>query len=306
MHTIMLIGRQGQLAFELRRSLLPLGRIIALDRRTEPAVDLADLDSIVCAVREIRPSLIVNAAAYTMVDQAESEPDLAHRINAIAPGVLAEEAKRLGAGLIHYSTDYVFAGDCDRPYREDDLTAPRSAYGRSKLEGEEAIRASGVHHWIVRTAWVYGTRGRNFLVTMLRLMRERESIGVVADQHGTPTWSRVIAAATALMLARTHSDLRETKGTYHLTCRGQTTWHGFANQIRRQAISLGILPETAGQVKAITTADYPTPATRPAYSVLDTSRIEEVFEIRLPEWETALELCLEEWQAAIQLAKSSS
>ncbi|GAB6068758.1 dTDP-4-dehydrorhamnose reductase [Methylothermus subterraneus] len=295
MPTVLLIGREGQLAFELRRCLRPLGQVIALDRRTEPAIDLADGHTVARAVRQVRPDLIVNAAAYTAVDRAESEPDLAYRVNAIAPGLLAEEAKRLGAGLIHYSTDYVFAGDRDRPYREDDPTGPCSVYGCSKLAGEEAIRASGADHWILRTAWVYGHRGKNFLKTMLRLLQERESVRVVADQRGAPTWSRMIAAATALMLARTRLTLRGTTGTYHLTCRGQTTWHGFACEIRRQAIALGILPENAARVQAIATQDYPTPARRPPYSVLDTARVEEVFGVCLPEWQEALALCLEEW-----------
>jgi len=293
MRPILVIGRNGQVAFELRRTLLPLGDVVALDRRSEPAIDLADPDSIVRAVRAIRPRLIVNAAAYTAVDQAESEPELARQINAIAPGILAEEAKRLGAGLIHYSTDYVFPGDADRPYREDDPTGPRSVYGRTKLEGEEAIRTVGADHWILRTAWVYGTRGRNFLLTMLRLMREREKIGVVADQSGTPTWSRIIAETTAQMLARCRLDLKATSGTYHLTCQGQTTWYGFASEIRRQAIESGLLPETAALVEAITTTDYPTPAKRPSHSVLDTRKLRDTFQVTLPSWELALVLCLE-------------
>ncbi len=295
MPTILLLGRRGQLAFELRRTLLPLGQLIALDRQTEPAIDLADLDSLVRAVRAVRPQLIVNAAAYTQVDRAESEPELALRINGLAPGVLAEEAKRLGAGLIHYSTDYVFAGDRTRPYREDDPTGPRSVYGRSKLEGEQAICTSGAAYWILRTAWVYSTRGRNFLLTMLRLMCERDSVGVVADQHGTPTWSRVIAETTALMLAKTSLDLSQTCGTYHLTCRGQTTWYGFASRIRELALAFKRLPETAARIQAIATSDYPLPAQRPAYSVLDTARLEQTFGICLPAWEEALALCLEEW-----------
>jgi dTDP-4-dehydrorhamnose reductase len=296
MHTLLLVGRQGQLAFELHRCLLPQGHVIALDRRSEPRLDLAAPDTIRRAVQAIRPALIVNAAAYTAVDQAESEPDLAYKINALAPGVLAEEAKRLGVGLIHYSTDYVFAGTGDHPYREDDPTGPSSVYGQSKLAGEEAIRASGAEHWILRTAWVYSTRGKNFLLTMLRLMRERPSLGVVADQRGTPTWSRVIAEVTVQMLARTRLSLRETSGTYHLTCRGHTTWYGFAEAIRRQAIALGILTESAARVEAIATQDYPTPAKRPAYSVLEVAKLEQVFALRLPEWEHALKLCLEEWQ----------
>ncbi len=293
MKPILIIGRQGQVAFELRRSLLPLGDIVALDRRSDPAVDLADPDRVVAAVREIKPQLIVNAAAYTAVDRAEAEPELAEKINAVAPGILAEKAKHLGAGLIHYSTDYVFPGDGDCPYREDDPTGPQSVYGRTKLAGEEAIRASGCDHWILRTAWVYGAHGKNFLLTMLRLMREREQIGVVADQHGTPTWSRVIATTTAAMLAR--HPVAETSGTYHLTCLDQTTWYDFAREIRRRAIALGMLDaDTAARITPITTTDYPTPARRPAYSVLDTTRLRTVFALSLPDWTSSLRLCLEE------------
>ncbi|BCX81320.1 dTDP-4-dehydrorhamnose reductase [Methylomarinovum caldicuralii] len=289
---ILVIGRRGQVAFELRRALLPLGQVIALDRRSEPAVDLADPDSIVAALRQIRPAVIVNAAAYTAVDRAEAEPQLAEKINATAPGILAEETRRLGTGLIHYSTDYVFAGDGDRPYREDDPTGPQSVYGRTKLAGEEAIRASGCDHWILRTAWVYGARGKNFLLTMLRLLREKERIGVVADQSGTPTWSRVIAETTAQMLAR--RAVSDTCGTYHLTCTGATTWHGFADAIRRRGIDAGLLPETAARIDPITTADYPTPARRPAWSVLDTGKLTATFGLTPPAWDTALALCLEE------------
>ncbi len=292
MRPILILGRAGQVAFELRRALPPLGPVVALDRRSEPAVDLADPDTLVRALRRVKPRLIVNAAAYTAVDRAETEPERATAVNATAPGVLAEEAKRLGAGLIHYSTDYVFPGDADHPYRESDPTGPQGVYGRTKLAGEEAVRAAGCDHWIVRTAWVYGARGHNFLLTMLRLMAERDRIGVVADQTGTPTWSRTIAETTAAMLAR--RSVADTAGTYHLTCAGQTTWHGFACEIRRRATAMGLLPESAARIDAIATADYPTPARRPAWSVLDTGKLSAVFGLHPPRWDDALELCLEE------------
>ncbi len=294
MKPILIIGLKGQVAWELHRCLLPFGKIVTLGRASNPPLDLARPDTFIPIIRQINPRLIVNAAAYTAVDKAEEEYELAEKINAIAPGILSEEAKKLGAGLIHYSTDYVFAGDADRPYREHDPLAPQCIYGHSKLAGEEAIRASGADHWILRTAWVYGARGNNFLLTMLRLMRERERIGVVADQTGSPTWSRLIAQVTAQMLAHVRLELHENPGTYHLTCLGETSWYGFASDIRNQAIACGLLPQAAAMVEPIATTDYPTPARRPAYSVLDTLRLTETFRIRPPHWKQALALCLED------------
>ncbi len=274
-----------------------MGEVIALDRRSDPPVDLAQPDSLVSAVRTLNPGLIVNAAAYTAVDRAEQEPELAERINALAPAIVAEEAKRIGAGLVHYSTDYVFAGNLSRPYREDDPTGPHGVYGQTKLAGEAAIRACGGSYWILRTAWVYGRRGKNFLLTMLRLMREREQIGVVADQTGTPTWSRWIAEATAQMLAQTGLTLEASSGIYHLTCSGQTSWYGFACKIRALANSYGLLPETCARVKPIATSDYPTLAKRPAYSVLANDKLQPSFVLKLPGWELGLTMCLEEMVA---------
>jgi dTDP-4-dehydrorhamnose reductase len=296
---ILLIGREGQIAWELRRTLACLGEIIALDRHTHPlAVDLAEPDSLRIATSEIRPHLIVNAGAYTVVDQAEEESELAHAINAIAPGVLAEQAKRLGAGLIHYSTDYVFAGDARTPYREDDATGPQSVYGRSKLAGEIAIAQVGAPHIILRTAWVYGTRGRNFLLTMLRLLRERDVIRVVNDQIGAPTWSRLIAEATALLIAQTREGDRfapdDHGGIYHLTCSGQTSWYGFGEAIREYAIASGLLSEGSGVVKPIPSAEYPTLARRPTYSVLSNERFFTQYGLRLPDWRATLQLCMAE------------
>jgi len=294
---ILLVGRQGQVAHELRRSLACLGNLISLDRHTPLRLDLADPDSIVQCVRDIRPALIVNAAAYTAVDRAETETELAYAINGTAPGILAEEARALGAGLIHFSTDYVFPGDASVPYQETDATGPGNVYGHSKLKGEQAIQQVGVPHYILRTAWVYGLRGQNFLLTMLRLMREREVVRVVDDQQGAPTWSRAIAEATALMIARSLSDRGfETggrEGIYHLTASGSTHWFGFAAAIRTGAIAKGLLPDSSAVLEPISTAGYPTPAKRPAYSVLNTDKLAQHFGCRLPHWEDSLSLCLD-------------
>ncbi|MGX2040980.1 dTDP-4-dehydrorhamnose reductase [Methylocaldum sp. MU1018] len=296
---ILLIGRDGQVAWELRRSLACLGETIALDRRSTPVLDLADPDSIRTSIRQIRPGLIVNAAAYTAVDRAEQESDLAFRINAEAPDILAEEALAVGAGLIHYSTDYVFPGGGETPYREDDPVGPQNAYGRSKLAGEEAIRQVGAPHFILRTAWVYGRRGQNFLLTMLRLMKERDLVRIVGDQYGAPTWSRFIAEATALMIAKSTANGQfepgDRQGTYHLSCGGQTSWYGFASRIRDYAFERGLLPESAARLEPIPSADYPTPARRPNYSVLSNEKLFDQFDLALPDWDQALRFCLDEF-----------
>ncbi|QJD30499.1 dTDP-4-dehydrorhamnose reductase [Methylococcus geothermalis] len=293
---ILVVGRAGQLAWELRRTLACFGEVVALDRHSEPAIDLAEPGAVAAVVRAVRPDLIVNAAAYTAVDRAEQEPELAWKVNAEAPSVLAAEAARLGVGLIHYSTDYVFPGDGAVPYREDDPVGPRNVYGRSKLAGEQAIAESGAAHVILRTAWVYGVRGQNFMKTMLRLMAERALVRVIDDQRGAPTWVRMIAEATAILVARSLraglADLSGSSGVYHLTCSGQTSWYGFACAIREQAVAAGLLPDTAARVEPIPTSEYPTPAQRPAYSVLDLSKLEERFGIAPPDWRHALELCL--------------
>src|SRR5688572_7979721 len=210
---VLLIGRSGQLGWELQRSLAPLGGLVALDRA---GMDLADPDSIHRAIADARPEVIVNAAAYTAVDQAESEPDMAMQVNGIAPGIIAEEAARIGALMVHYSTDYVFDGAQDAPYREDDRTAPINVYGHTKLAGEEAVRAAGGAHLIFRTSWVYAARGSNFLLTMLRLARERSELRIVDDQVGAPTWARTVAEATAQVLGAGPGPARERSGVYHL------------------------------------------------------------------------------------------
>lgn len=295
---ILLIGRDGQLAWELRRTLACLGEVVALGRTGAPAIDLARPETLAKTVRELRPQLIVNAAAYTAVDRAEQEPEQARRINAEAVGILAQAARAAGCGLVHYSTDYVFAGDAGRPYREDDPTAPLGQYGLGKLAGEAAIRAAGIPHLILRTAWIYGGRGQNFLLTVLRLMRERDNLGIVDDQIGAPTWSRLIAEATALMLARCldrdRFALADHAGTYHLTAAGVTSWYGFAAAIRELALARGLLEATAARLRPIATAEYPTPARRPAYSVLAGDRLARTFGLQLPDWRQSLELCLDE------------
>ena len=256
---ILVAGRNGQVGWELERALARLGEVTATDRAS---LDLADFDAIRRVVREAKPGLIVNAAAYAAVDKAESEPELAMRVNGEAPGVLAEEAKRLGALLVHYSTDYVFDGTKRTPYREDDVPNPLSVYGKSKLQGEESVRAAGCRHLILRTGWVYAGRGRNFLLTILRKAKEGAPVRVVADQLGAPTGARDVAALTADVLGCDAPPV----GIFHAAASGETSWHGFASAI----LELAGLPAT---VEAIPTSEYPTPARRPGYSVLDSSRL---------------------------------
>ena len=292
--TILLLGANGQVGWELRRALAPLGPVRALER---PEADLAERDALSRIVREAAPSLIVNAAAYTAVDRAEEEEALAQAINADAPGLLAEEAKRLGIALVHYSTDYVFDGAGDRPTREDDPTAPLNAYGRTKLAGEAAIRDSGCAHLILRTSWVYSMRGANFLLTVRRLAGELEEMRIVADQTGAPTWARGIAGATALILARCGvtgdvGALAEKGGLYHMTASGETSWHGFAEAIVDWLRATG-QPVRCKQVHPIPTSDYPTPARRPANSLLDCTKLRETFGIAIPDWRDQLGLCVD-------------
>jgi dTDP-4-dehydrorhamnose reductase len=290
--TILLTGVNGQVGYELARSLQGLGNLVALDRTK---LDLDNLDQIRRVVREVKPTLIVNPAAYTAVDKAETDVDAAWRLNADAPGILAEEAKRLGAAMVHYSTDYVFEGGKEGAYLEDDAVNPQSMYGRSKLAGEQAIAASGCTHMIFRTSWVYGTHGKNFLLTMLRLGAEREELSVVADQYGAPTWAATIAALSANVLsqacASTQGDGREWwqqySGIYHLTAGGSTSWYGFAEAI----FELSDLPKKP-VLKSISTVAYPTPAARPSNSRLSNDKLHRSFGLRAPDWYEALRLCM--------------
>lgn len=283
MKRILLTGRNGQVGWELQRTLAPLGEVIALDREK---LDLADADAIRAAIRTLRPDIIVNAAAYTAVDQAESETGLALRINAEAPGVMAEEARAAGAQMVHYSTDYVFDGTKDGAYGEDDTPAPINAYGRSKLAGEQAIQATGCRYLIFRTSWVYGLRGKNFLRTILRLAEEREELRIIEDQFGAPTWSRLIAEATAVALGRQ----QPVEGLYHLASGGSTSWHGFTKAILARSRNLRTREPV---LTAIPTHEYPLPAARPHNSRLRCDRLAQQASIQLPDWQDALGLCLD-------------
>jgi dTDP-4-dehydrorhamnose reductase len=279
--TILVTGAAGQVGFELVRLLAPHGDVVAADRAR---LDLADADAVVAAVRGARPGLIVNAGAYTAVDLAEKEAEFAAAVNARAPGILAEEAKRIGAVLIHYSTDYVFDGARTTPYPEDAPTAPLNVYGATKLEGERAIAAVGGAVVVFRTSWVYGRRGKNFLRTIERLAAERDEIRIVADQVGVPNWSRALAEATERVVAPGLPALADRAGLYHLSSTGCATWYEFARAIVGAAAKPRVVP--------ITTAEYPLPARRPAFGVLDTARFEATFGFGLPVWRDALARCV--------------
>ncbi|MDI6748200.1 MAG: dTDP-4-dehydrorhamnose reductase [Rhodocyclaceae bacterium] len=285
MTRILLTGIHGQVGWELQRSLQPLGEVFAFARG---GFDLANPDGMRAVLREVKPDIIVNPAAYTAVDRAESETERATAINATAPGILAEHAKQQDALLIHYSTDYVFDGSKPAAYSEDDPVCPINAYGRGKLAGEHAIQAVGCRHLIFRCSWVYGLRGQNFLRTMLRLARERDELRVVADQTGAPTWCRMIAETTTLAIARYTGQ----QGIYHLAAAGATTWYGFATAIIAAAAERGLL-ERIPAVRRITSADFPTPARRPANSRLNCSRLQHDFTLRQPDWAPELQLCLD-------------
>jgi dTDP-4-dehydrorhamnose reductase len=280
---ILLTGAGGQLGSELAPLLAAHGDVLATDRRR---LDLADPDALVAAVRAARPRLIVNAAAYTAVDLAEKETALAQAVNARAPGILAQEAKRIGAVLIHFSTDYVFGGERSTPYPEEAPTHPLNAYGVSKRDGEEAIAATGARALTLRTSWVYGLTGKNFLLTIRRLAAEREELRIVADQVGVPNWSRTLAEATARIVAAGLPALAERSGLYHLSSSGQASWYEFAGAI------VGDRPRP--RVIPITTDQYPLPARRPAYGVLSTERFVRTFGFSLPDWRAELERCLRE------------
>lgn len=291
---ILLLGKNGQVGWELQRALAPLGELVALDREGADALcgDLSRLDNLPRTVRDLAPDVIVNAAAYTAVDKAEGDADQARRINAEAVGVLAAETARLDALLVHYSTDYVFDGSGTRPWREEDAPAPLSVYGQTKLEGEQSIVASGCRHLIFRTSWVYAARGHNFARTMLRLAAERERMTVIDDQHGAPTGAELIADVTAHAIRATLS-CPELGGIYHLAASGETTWHGYATYVIEQARNLG-RSLAVREIAPIPTSDYPTPAMRPLNSRLDTSRLTSAFDLTLPHWSVGVARMLHE------------
>ncbi len=292
---ILLFGKNGQVGWELQRSLAPLGELIALDAdNTELCGDFNNPDGIAQTVRAVAPHVIVNAAAHTAVDKAESEPALARTINALVPGVLAQEALTCNAWLVHYSTDYVFDGSGSRPWREADTTAPLNVYGATKLEGEQLIQQSGCRHLIFRTSWVYGARGGNFAKTMLRLAQEREQLRVIDDQIGAPTGADLLADITAhaLRAARLRPEL---SGLYHLTAAGETTWHGYARFVldfaQRAGVVLKVAPE---DIQPVPTSAFPTAARRPHNSRLDTAKSQNTFDLHLPHWEAGVERMLTE------------
>jgi dTDP-4-dehydrorhamnose reductase len=278
---IVVTGAQGQIGFELARLLPAHGDVTAL---AHAQLDLAQPDAIVAMMRAVKPDIVINAAAYTAVDLAEREREVAFAVNAKGPEVLAGEARRAGALLIHYSTDFVFDGTASVPYTENAPVAPLNVYGASKLAGEQAIAASGAQALTLRTSWVYGRRGRNFLLTIKRLAAERDELSIVADQMGTPNWAVTLAESTAALVARGGTYLAERAGLYHLSSAGATTWYGFARAIVGDAARPRVVP--------IRTEDFPTPARRPSYSVFDTTRMREVFGLELPPWPTSLATCL--------------
>jgi len=289
---ILLLGKNGQIGWELQRTMATLGEITAWDIED---LDLTDEKAIRTGVRKVQPQLIVNAAAYTAVDKAEEEPELAMAINGIAPGILAEEAKKIGAGIIHYSTDYVFDGTKNSPYTEEDEPNPINVYGKTKLEGERNIQNSGAPYFIFRTSWVYGTRGKNFLLTILRLAKEREELTIVDDQIGSPTWSRMISEATAQVVAQGVKDInsfmKEKSGIYHLTAQGATSWCSFAQTILENIQEGMYLNEKDLKCKCITpiqSCQYPTPARRPRYSVLDNAKMKKNFGVKTANWKSCL------------------
>lgn len=288
---LLLLGGNGQVGRELRRSLPQLGEIVVATRDGAEADAIADFDapeSLAALIARVAPDVVVNAAAYTAVDKAESDADAAFRINAEAPAAVAGACAASGALLVHYSTDYVFDGSATRPYREDDATSPLGVYGASKLAGEAAIRASGARHAILRTAWVYASHGKNFLLTMLRLASERDELRVVADQVGAPTPAAWIADATAALIRAGVAQ----SGTWHLTAGGATSWHGFAEAIIDDAHARGLIARKP-RVVAVPTSDYPTPARRPAYSVLDTAKLRHDFGVEPSQWRDGLRRTLE-------------
>jgi len=296
---ILLLGKNGQVGWELQRSLAPLGELIALDRHsTDHCGDLSNLAGLAQTVRDLRPDVIVNAAAHTAVDKAQSEPELARTLNGLAPDVLAREANKLGAWLVHYSTDYVFDGSGDTPWVETDATGPLSVYGASKLEGETFIAQHNSRHLIFRTSWVYAARGGNFAKTMLRLGQERDKLTVINDQFGAPTGAELIADITAHAIRQVlhgQPSADELAGIYHLVASGTTTWHAYAKHVLAQAqIAQPAIQIKATEVAPVPTSAFPTPATRPHNSRLNTSKLQHTFGLTLPPWQMGVNRMLAE------------
>ena len=295
---ILLLGKNGQVGWELQRALAPLGELVALDRQGGEGLcgDLADLDGLRQTIRSVNPDVLVNAAAYTAVDKAESEPERAELINAKASQVMAQEMLKLDGWLLHYSTDYVFNGGGVKPWKEDDLTGPLNHYGVTKLQGEKAIAQTGCKHLIFRTSWVYAARGANFAKTMLRLAAEREQLEVIADQFGAPTGAELIADVTAhaLRCARSNPALA---GVYHLAAAGEVSWHGYADFVIEHARNAG-KDLTVKAITAIPTSDYPTPAQRPLNSRLDCSKLRDAFDLNMPDWQIGVARMLTEIQGS--------
>jgi dTDP-4-dehydrorhamnose reductase len=306
--TILLIGKNGQVGWELQHTLLPLGNVVALDRAQ---MDLTQPDAIRKVVREVSPDIIVNAAGYTAVDKAEAEPELAMQVNAVAPGIMAEEAKKLDALLVHYSTDYVYDGTKGSPYVEEDEPNPVNAYGKSKLAGEQAITAAGSMHLILRTSWIYDLRGTNFVLTMLRLAREKKELAVVNDQIGSPTWARTLATSTAELIEKA---VRCTKdnGIYHLSTNGYASRLDFAREILTTAMRVSGIETGWSEIRPTTTANYPLPAKRPLNSATSKEKIKTKFGIEMPSWETPLRTFIGEsisnarWRCHIHPQNASS
>ena len=292
---ILLFGKNGQVGWELQRALAPLGEVIALDAdSTGFSADFSNPESLISTVREVAPHWIVNAAAHTAVDKAESEPDLARAINATAPGVLAREAAALGAWLMHYSTDYVFDGSGSTARADDAPTGPLCVYGATKLEGEELIRASGCQHLIFRTSWVYAARGGNFARTMLQLAQERDALKVIDDQIGAPTGADLLADLSAHAM-RSVALQPQHGGTYHAVASGHTSWHGYATHVIENARSRGVPIRVAREaIAAVPTSAFPTPARRPANSRLDTQKLRNTFGLQLPDWQSGVDRMLAE------------
>lgn len=291
---ILLTGKHGQVGFELQRALAPLGEVWAVDY-TE--CDLSDAAALCELIQSVKPDLIVNSAAYTAVDKAESEPELAHAVNAIVPAVLGEEAAKLDAWVVHYSTDYVFDGTKPGEYTEDDETNPLSVYGRTKRNGEIALEESGAPYLILRTSWVVGAHGSNFAKTILRLASERKSLNVVGDQHGAPTSAALLADVTAHLVRqrRREGDANFPYGLYHLAASGETSWCEYARFIVAETLAVGrSLALSSDEIRGITSSDYPTAAKRPANSRLDTSKLQKTFDLKLPNWQSGVRHVLQQ------------